>query len=82
MLHCRATGSDPILELTSLLDLQAAPWQAIEIRLRADRDGTAEVFWSNTNQGKFGGFDQGKTTRFHVLGDGQWRLPSVPVLAG
>ncbi|MGC8639810.1 MAG: glycoside hydrolase family 99-like domain-containing protein [Isosphaeraceae bacterium] len=72
VLHCRAAGSDPILELSSLLDLTASPWQAVEIRLRADRDGMAELFWSNTNQGRYGGFGQDKTTRFQVVGDNQW----------
>ena len=72
VLHCRAVGSDPILELSSLLDLPASPWQVVEIRLRADRDGIAELFWSNTNQGRYGGFGQDKTTRFQVVGDGQW----------
>jgi Glycosyltransferase WbsX len=72
VLHCRAAGSDPILELDSLLDLPASARQAVEIRLRADRHGTAELFWSNTSQGRYGGFSQDKTTRFQVIGDGRW----------
>lgn len=70
-LVCRSVGSDPILELGTPLDVPATPWQRLEIRLRADRDGTAEVFWSNTSTGRYGGFSQEKTTRFSVLGDGQ-----------
>jgi hypothetical protein len=73
VLACRAVGSDPILELRPLLDLKASPWQVVEIRLKADRDGTAELFWSNTSTGRYGGFTQEKTTRFNVTGDGQWR---------
>ena len=76
-LHFRATGGDPILELSSLLDLPATPWQAIEVRLRASRDGTAELFWSNTSQGRFGGFSQEKTTRLPIRGDSQWRTYRV-----
>jgi uncharacterized repeat protein (TIGR01451 family) len=69
----RGAGSDPILELRVMLELPASPWQVIEIRLRADRDGAVEFFWSNTSQGRYGGFSQEKTTRFNVLGDRQWR---------
>ena len=71
-LHCRAIGSDPILELTAPLDFPASPWQFLEVRLRATADGTAEWFWSNTGEGRYGGFSQAKTTRFQVRGDGEW----------
>ena len=71
-LSCRAVGSDPILEYRPLLDLPASPWQAVEIRLRADSDGTAELFWSNTSTGRYGGFAQEKSTRFNVRGDDRW----------
>lgn len=69
----RAIGSDPILELRPRLEFKASPWQVIEVRLRADRDGTAEFFWSGTAQGRYGGFSQDKTTRFPVRGDGTMR---------
>ena len=71
-LSCRATGSDPILELRPLLDFKASPWQVVEIRLKADHDGVAELFWSNTSTGRYGGFSQEKSTRFNVTGDSQW----------
>ncbi len=71
-LRCRAAGSDPILELSAPLDFPASPWQFLEVRLRASADGTAEWFWSNTSQGRYGGFSQAKTTRFQVRGDGGW----------
>jgi hypothetical protein len=71
-LSCRAVGNDPILALRPLLDLQASPWQVVELRLKADRDGTAELFWSNTPTGRYGGFAQEKSTRFNVAGDSQW----------
>lgn len=71
-LHCRAAGSDPIVELTAPLDFPASPWQFLEVRLRATADGTAEWFWSNTGEGRYGGFSQAKTTRFQIRGDGEW----------
>ena len=73
LLSFRTEGSDPILELRPLMDVKASPWQVIEIRMKADRDGGAEWFWSNTTQTQYGGFSPGKQTPFNVVGDNQWR---------
>jgi hypothetical protein len=67
-LACAATGDDPILELVPTLDLPASARQFIEVRLEADRDGPAEIFWSNTTQGRYGGFSGAKATPFQVSG--------------
>ncbi len=72
VLTCRAVGADPILELCTPLDIPATPRQQLEVRLKADHPGQAELFWSGSTTGRYGGFDQAKTTRFPVLGDGQW----------
>ncbi|MBI4582719.1 MAG: glycoside hydrolase family 99-like domain-containing protein [Planctomycetes bacterium] len=72
-LSCRTAGADPILELRPLLDLKASPWQLIEVRLKADRGGSAEFFWSNTVQTPYGGFSPGKQTPFNIIGDNRWR---------
>lgn len=71
-LSCRAVGPDPILELRPLLDFAASTFQVAALRLKTDRDGTAELFWSNTSTGLYGGFSQEKSTRFHVTGDNHW----------
>jgi len=76
-LSCRAVGDDPILELQSSFELKAAARQVLEIELQADRDGTAEWFWSNTDQGKYGGFSQAMSLRFPVTGDRQWHTYRV-----
>jgi hypothetical protein len=76
-LRCRGAGADPILELQPLLDLPASPWQVLEIRLRANRDGVAEFFWSNTTQSRFGGFSPGKQTPLTIRGDDQWHTYRV-----
>lgn len=76
-LCCRAVGGDPILEWRPLLDLAASPWHILEVRLKASRDGVAEVFWSNTSTGRYGGFSQTKTTRFNVPGDRRWHTCRV-----
>lgn len=75
--HGRGIGSDPILEFKPHLDIPAAPWDVIEMRLKADHDGSAEIFWSGTDQGVHGGFSQEKTTRFDVIGDNAWHTYRV-----
>ncbi len=68
----RGAGSNPILEYRGALNFKATPFQQIEVRLKADHDGEARFFWSNTNVGRFGGFEPEKRTDFSVNGDGQW----------
>ena len=71
-LGCRDTGHNPILEYRGALDFPAKPFQQIEVRIKADHDGVARFFWSNTKISKFGGFAPEKRTEFDVSGDGQW----------
>lgn len=76
-LSCRAIGSDPILEYRPSLSLPASSHQVVEIRLRANADGTAELFWANSSTGRYGGFCQEKSLRFKVRGDGSWHTYRV-----
>ncbi len=73
ILSFRTEGDDPILELRAPFEIPTSPWQVIEIRLKADRDGVAEFFWSNTTEPPYGGFRPHKRTPFSVIGDGKWR---------
>jgi len=73
ILSFRTEGDDPILELKAPFEIPASPWQVIEIRLKADMDGIAEFFWSNTTEPPYGGFRAQKRTQFQVIGDGKWR---------
>ncbi len=73
-LHFETIGTDPIWEYTLPFELTATPWQVIELRLKSDRDGMAEVFWSNTTDPPFGGFRPEKRTPFWIKGDGRWHL--------
>ena len=72
-LACRAIGSDPILHLQPLLAVTATPRQQIEIRLKADHNGQAEIFWSNAATR----ITQEKSTRFEVVGDSQWHTYQI-----
>ena len=61
-LSCRTIGDDPILELQSPLEFAATPRQFIEVRLKAEHNGLAEFFWSNTKEGRYSGFSGEKHT--------------------
>ncbi|MDW8025694.1 MAG: hypothetical protein RMK18_07535 [Armatimonadota bacterium] len=73
ILSFRTEGYDPILFLEAPFEIHASPWNVIEIRLKADGDGVAEFFWSNTYEEPYRGFRPHKRTEFWVTGDGKWR---------
>lgn len=72
-LRFRCAGGDPILVYARPFEFTASSHQALEIRMKADRAGTFEVFWTGTTEGPYGGFSGEKRTAFSVSGDGQWR---------
>ena len=51
---------------------KATPWQYLLLRIKADRPGTGDLFWSGTEEGKYGGFSEEKKTGFQVCGDVSW----------
>ncbi|MEI7731149.1 MAG: glycoside hydrolase family 99-like domain-containing protein [Verrucomicrobiota bacterium] len=69
----RTEGSDPIFTLQTMLNVPATPWQMVEICLKADHDGVGELFWSNTQEGKYGGFTSEKVTRYTATGGTNWQ---------
>jgi hypothetical protein len=66
-LRGRAVDWDPIL-LGPVFEIRATPTQYVEIRMRANQAATAELFWTETLDGKYGGFSQEKSNRFEVSG--------------
>lgn len=68
----RAKGNDPMIILAAPFEIPAGSHQCVEIRIKADRPGTCDLYWSNTTQGKYGGFSSEKLTRFAVAGTGTW----------
>lgn len=70
-------GGDPLMIYRKRFEIRTSPWQILEIRLRSDRSGLFEVFWSGTDQGPYGGFAQEKTTSFAVAGDNRWHTIRV-----
>jgi hypothetical protein len=72
-LQGRATGNDPIL-VGPVCEFPAAVLQRVEIRMLATAKAPAELFWTETLQGQFGGFSGTKHHAFHTVGDGQFHV--------
>jgi len=71
VLRTRAVDWDPFFT-SGRFDIPARPWQYFEMRIRSNRPGRGEVFWSGTVKTKDGGFSQGKSTKYSVRGGSQW----------
>jgi hypothetical protein len=71
VLQGRIDDWDPFL-IGPQFEVPASPYQAVEVRIRTDCGGQAEIFWSNTTESPYGGFSPGKETFFTIRGDGQW----------
>ncbi len=69
----RATGNDPIV-LGPIFEIAASPTQYVEVSLKATVAAPAELFWTETLQGQYGGFSQNKYRMFHVPGDNQFHV--------
>ena len=63
---------DPIL-LGPVFEIEASPTQFLEVRMRCERTGQAELFWTETLEGKYGGFSQQKYSAFSVIGGNEFR---------
>jgi len=77
ILEFTSSGNDPILYGPVYDPIPANNRQRIEIRLKADSPGTWELFYTNTNEGRFGGYDQKWSLRFHVPASKDWQTVSV-----
>ncbi|MEN6642116.1 MAG: glycoside hydrolase family 99-like domain-containing protein [Armatimonadia bacterium] len=53
-------------------EIKASPWQAVELRLKTDCGGSADIFWTNTTQSPYAGFMPTKQTGFEIIGDNEW----------
>ncbi len=76
-LRGRATDRDPSL-VGPVFDIPARATQWVEVRLRASQGGRAELFWTETLEGPYGGFAQEKTASFPVAGGDAYRDYRIP----
>ena len=66
---------DPILT-GPVFGLEATPTQRVQIKMKTAA-GQAQLFWTETTEGKYGGFSQEKSGAFHTHGDGRFHVYSV-----
>ncbi len=71
-LRGKSVGWDPIL-IGPVFEIPASPTQFLEVRMRCERTGNAELFWTETLEGKYGGFSQDKYASFPVAGGEEFR---------
>ena len=71
VLKGRAVEWDPIL-LGPVFEITATPTQCVEIKMKATETTMAELFWTETLEGQYGGFSQKKQKSFSVIGDAQF----------
>ncbi|MHC4400757.1 MAG: glycoside hydrolase family 99-like domain-containing protein [Planctomycetota bacterium] len=64
---------DPSL-LGPVFEIPAGPTQWIEIKMRATDAGRAQLFWTETLEGKYGGFSEEKSSHFQAIADGEFHV--------
>ena len=69
----RAVGRDPYLT-SPRFEIPAHARQEIHIRLRSNKPGHGEVYWTNTLDTRYAGFSPGKRTGFDVAGGDEWQV--------
>ena len=76
VMRTTAVDWDPFLT-SRQFDIPALPWQCIEFRIKADKPGKGQFFWTNTLKSKYAGFFPKKTTHFELRGDGKWETVRI-----
>ncbi len=72
-LHGRAVGGDPIL-FGPVFEIDAAPLQCVEICMKGTAPAVAELYWTETLEGQYGGFSAEKYRQLHTEGDGEYHV--------
>ena len=63
---------DPIL-MGPVFEAEASPTQFVEVCMRCEKTGQAELYWTETLEGKYGGFSPEKRVVFSVTGGSEPR---------
>lgn len=58
--------------LNRSVSFPATPYQYVVLRIRASRGGLAELFWSGSLEGEYGGLSGSKRVQFAIPDDQQW----------
>ena len=77
ILEFTSSGSDPIMDGPEYEPIPASNRQAIEIKLRSNSSGIWQLFYSNTNEGLYGGYSEEWSTHFHISASTDWQIVRV-----
>lgn len=69
----KCVGDDPQI-YSPLFEIKADNRQIVEIKMRSDRDGLAQLFWSGTLEEPYGGFRPQKRNDFYIKGDNKFHI--------
>ena len=72
-LRAGASGVDPFIVLNEI-DIPALPSHVFEFRLKTNYSGSAELFFTSTTEGPYGGFSPQKIARWEAAGDGEFHV--------
>ncbi|MGQ9820582.1 MAG: glycoside hydrolase family 99-like domain-containing protein [Thermogutta sp.] len=76
LLEGETVGDDPIL-FSPTVEIAAAPLQYVEFRMKTTAGGAGQLFWTETLEGRFGGFSEEKVCRFDAFSDGEFHVYRV-----
>ncbi|MBI4560000.1 MAG: glycoside hydrolase family 99-like domain-containing protein [Candidatus Hydrogenedentes bacterium] len=71
VLEAEAVNWDPFF-ICEGLEIAANPWQFVLVKIKANRGGVCDVFWTGTSEGPYGGFSEEKKCSIKVPHDGAW----------
>lgn len=71
-LKAQAIDGDPFFYCRDIA-FQAGPGQYVVIRMKADRPGIGELFWSGELEGRYSGLTEKKKIRFSIDGENDWQ---------
>jgi len=72
----RSTGHDPQLS-SPLFEIPADAYQEVWARVKCTGSGEGQLFYSNTTEGKYGGFSGKKVVPFDVVGGDTWEIVRI-----
>ncbi|NQT14819.1 MAG: hypothetical protein HQ582_18845, partial [Planctomycetes bacterium] len=72
----RSVDWDPIL-LGPVFEIPATPTQRLEIKMKTTQAGSVQIFWTETLEGKYGGFGEKKICRFEALAGDEFQVYRV-----
>ncbi len=72
ILSCDTIDWDPFFTYSEG-HIETSPWQFVVLRIRADRAGKGQLFWTADMEGQHGGFSEKKVSNFTIAQPDTWQ---------